>query len=152
MQDSPTGLMTLNGRPVEFAYDPGDLETVAVYHGGTFVGLARNLELRGMGEQTFVEDEKLRNAYRRETKRIIAAVHQAVPIPDAEERALRRMEVAPRREEPIRPEVPFAVPPGIAAAVAAIDADKRGLAQPVHVERREAESRDDDESEFNFFT
>ena len=121
---NPQGLMILNGREVEFAYDPLDLETVALYCESRFVGLAGNAELRRMGEQDFVEDEKLRRASRREVKKAIAAAHQ-VYVPGVVERAARRAEVRPARIEPGREEIAVELPAAVVAAAAAAAEDRR---------------------------
>jgi hypothetical protein len=111
--------MVLNGREIEFAYDPMDLETVAVYCESRFVGLAANAELRRMGEADFVEDEKLRRASRREVKRAIEAAHRDIYVPSIAERARRRAEVRPARIEPGRVEAPAELPEAVMAAAKA---------------------------------
>jgi len=125
MIGNSTALMALNGRTVELAYDPLDLETVALYVDGQFLGLANNVELRRMGEAGFVQDERDRRHVRREVKGFIRKIHEAVPFADYRERADRRRAVAPRRVEPARPvvEVPIAAP--IAKAAAAAEEDKK---------------------------
>ena len=125
MLDDPTKLMSLNGNKVEMAYDSHDLETVAVYHDGRFIGLAANLELRKMGEQTFVEDERLRRASRREVKQFIQNAHTSVHVASAEERALRRIAVVPERQEPQRIGAQSAVAPDITKAVEAVRSSVR---------------------------
>ena len=91
-------LMRLNGQTIEFAYDPHDLEEAAIYYQDRFVGIANCVQLRRMGESAFVEDEKNRRAARREVKKVINAVHQAIPVPSPETRLERRKEVIPNRE------------------------------------------------------
>jgi transposase InsO family protein len=121
---NPQGLMAYNGRAVEFAYDAQDLETVAIYCEARFVGLAGNVELRRMGEQAFVEDEKTRRASRREVKRAIAAAHRDTYVPGIVERAARRGEVRPARIEPGRAEVAAELPAAIMAAAAAAEEER----------------------------
>jgi len=117
--DNAARMMLLNGREVEFGYDPHDLETIAVYHDGNFEGLAHNIELRKMGEQDFVADEKLRRSARREVRRAIDAIHRSVYVPSIEERAARRAAVRPAPIEPNRPEIPAPIPPALLAAAKA---------------------------------
>lgn len=91
-------LMAFNGREVELAYDPINIGTAAaVYFENRFIGLAENVELRRMGEEGFVEDEKARRAARREIRKFISAIHKTVHVPGAEERAERRQAVRPAR-------------------------------------------------------
>jgi transposase len=125
LQESTVALMSLNGLDIEIAFDPFDLGTAAVYHQHRFVGMAQNAELRRMGEDTFVQDEKDRRGARREVKKFIAAIHSAVPVPDYKERSSRRRAVLPVRTEPERAQAPCALPAGIvAAARAAADETK----------------------------
>jgi len=120
---SRVGLLGLNGRKVEIAYDPLDLERVAVYHENGFIGLADCLALRHMGEEDFVSDERDRRATRREVKRLIETIHKTVPTPDPETYLHRRAAVAPARLETGRPELPAQIPAAIAEAHAAQKAD-----------------------------
>ena len=117
--DNPNAMIAWNGREVEFAYDPHDLETAALYADGRFLGLVSNVELRRMGEQDFVQDERDRRASRRDVKKVIAAVHQAIPVAGPAERAARRMAVRPARAVAAQAEACATVAPEIAAAVAA---------------------------------
>lgn len=147
-------LMALNGQTVDFAYDPLDLGEAAIYYRDRFVGLASCVELRQMGEDAFVEDEKNRRRSRREVKRFIEAVHQAVPVPSPETRLERRRAVAPTREGALRAESPAEMPAAIVEAEAATraardfsfdDAPEAGLvAKP-------APAAGDDDGEFRFF-
>jgi len=120
--DNPIGLAALNGQEVSFAYDPLDLQTAAVYHEDRLVGLVECIDLRRMGEDAFVEDEKLRRTMRREVKAFIANVHQAVHVPDHYERSARR-EVVPRLE-PARRLVSAVVPAAVEAAAVAFAEDR----------------------------
>jgi transposase InsO family protein len=145
-------LLALNGRKVELAYDPLDLGAAAVYYSDEFIGLARCIELRRMGEDAFVEDERDRRAARREVRRYIAAVHQVVPVPDAEMHLARRRAVAPARPDPERPEAIVSLPKAIADAHAAQEAERAVSfedAKPVEVIKRPEPS--DDDGTFNFF-
>jgi len=143
-------MMGLNGRTVQIAYDPYDLEMVVVYLDGGFVGLAENVALRRMGEQDFVADERGRRVARREVKRFIDAVHQVVYVPGAVERAARRLEVRPTRIEPVRAEVAVELP---AALVAAAEAARqlRAPVEKVQIKRISVGSDDGDEDAFIFF-
>lgn len=94
--DAPIALVGLNNREVEVAFDPLDLETVALYFEGRFLGFASNAELRRMGEDLFVTDEKNRRSTRRAVKEFIQDVHRSVPMATPEERAARRMAVRPK--------------------------------------------------------
>jgi len=151
--DNPQGLMVLNGREIEFAYDPLDLETVAIYCESRFVGLAVNAELRRMGEADFVEDEKLRRASRREVLRAIAAAHRDIYVPSLVERAERRQEVRPTRIQPGRMEVPAQLPAAITAAANAAEEDRRfsfaGADAAIEALAAPAPGGDD---EFSFFS
>ncbi|HWE50505.1 MAG TPA: hypothetical protein VG273_11970 [Bryobacteraceae bacterium] len=140
-------LMAFNGCEVELAYDPLDLQTAAVYHESRLLGLVECLELRRMGEETFIADEKMRRIGRRETKRFIANVHEQVYIPDHTERAARRAAVEPRRE-PARRTVQAALPGAIADTVAAI-AENNARPEAISVEKVAAPPAADDN--FDFF-
>jgi len=146
--DNPVRMMTLNGREVEVAFDPLDLETVAVYYESRFEGLAHNVELRRMGERAFVEDEKLRRAARREVKRAIAAAHRDVYVPGVIERAARRAEVMPARVEPERVQIAAAVAP---AVMAAAEAARPAPVEVIEVGRLGVVETGSDEGEFEFF-
>lgn len=124
-------LMALNGQTVEFAYDPLDLGEAAIYFQSRFVGLANCVELRHMGEDDFVQDEQNRRAARREVKKFIAAVHDAVPVPSPETRLARRREVVPLRQIAARPETVATVRSEI---VDAANAAAEEAAAPAHVE------------------
>jgi hypothetical protein len=159
LTDSPLHLMTLNGFEIELAFDPFDLGSAAVYYQNRFVGLAHNAELRRMGEDGFVQDEKDRRGARREVKKFIESVHRTVPGPDYQERSNRRRAVMPQRVEPQRAEIPVALPAAIvAAAQAAADEKKFSFAASDGAEViREAERFAyrpddlDDNTDFKFF-
>jgi hypothetical protein len=160
--DNPIALMALNGQTVELAYDPLDLGEAAVYARGsvasgskdaTFVGIVHCVELRRMGEQAFVEDERDRRAARREVKRAIAAL-SGIPVASPEERLLRRREVLPERVDVPRVEIPVALPEPIEAAVAARAAERDfrfEATDAAAVERLDQPSSDDGDDEFHFF-
>jgi len=113
-------LPMLNGREVELAYDAHDLETAAIYCDGRFIGLAHNAELRRMGEDAFVQDERDRRALRRDVKKYIDTVHRSIPMASPEERASRRMAVRPVKPlADARGSETVEAPAHIAAAVAA---------------------------------
>ncbi len=152
MADAPTKLMGINGCTVEVAYDPYDLETLAVYHDGRFIGLASNLELRRMGEQVFVEDERLRRAARREVRNFIQDVHKAVPVASAEDRALRRLAIAPSRQEPPRTSLQCELPTGITDAVEALKNDgQSGAGGPIPTIAVIPAAPEAEDDRFNFF-
>ena len=117
-------LMALNGKTVQFAYDPLDLGEAAVYFEERFVGLAHCLQLRRMGESAFIEDERTRRAARREVKRFIKAVHEAVPVADPETRLQRRKAVQPARESVERVQITASLPAAIVEAEAAEHEDR----------------------------
>jgi len=120
LSDSTVQLMAFNGREVEFAYDPLDLGMAAIYFENRFVGLANQVELRRMDENSFVADERARRVSRREVKKFVEVVHRAVPMANPEERAARRAAVRPQR--PVADaggSITAAVPAEIAAAVEA---------------------------------
>jgi len=145
-------LLAYTDRKVELAYDPLDLSDGAIYSGGEFLGLVHCCELRRMGEDAFVQDEKDRRSARREVKRFIAAAHQAIPIPDAETHLARRRAVLPARVSAERPDMSVVVPGGVMDAHAARQAERAFSfenAKPVEVVKRPEPS--DDDGDFNFF-
>jgi hypothetical protein len=77
-----------------------------------------------MGEDAFVQDERDRRATRREVRKYIAAVHQVVPVPDAETHLARRRAVAPVRPDVERPTAAVSLPRAIADAYAAQEAER----------------------------
>ncbi|MDR3700597.1 MAG: Mu transposase C-terminal domain-containing protein [Candidatus Sulfopaludibacter sp.] len=149
-----TALLGFNDRKVEIAYDPLDLGRVAIYFDNRFLGLADCVALRRMGEDAFVQDERDRRTARREVKRFINAVHQAVPVPDAETYLARRRAVAPERPEVARVEIPMQLPAPIAEAHAAVVADAQFSFDAVTAELPVIETgeRSDADTEFNFFS
>lgn len=159
MVENPMALMALNGRDVEFAYDPNDLETGAVYCEGRFLGLVNNVELRRMGEDGFVVDERNRRAARREVRKFISGIHQAIHIPAAEERAARRMAVAPARalaagaEMTSPAELPVEIVDAAEAARHMSDYSFTAESEKVDILALDQEAyRDDDlDDEFKFF-
>jgi transposase InsO family protein len=156
MIQSSVALMAFNGRAVQLAYDPLDLGTAAVYCENRFLGLANNVELRRMGEDTFVQDERDRRAARREVKRFITAVHQHVHVAGPAERMARRAAVRPAAAEPARPEVAVPLPAPIVEASEAAAQDRgfsfaaSGGAAVIRAENRAA-YQDDDGDVFRFF-
>jgi transposase InsO family protein len=118
------GLMALNGQTVELAYDPMDLGEGAVYFQSRFVGMVSCVELRRMGETAFVEDERNRRAARREVKKFVEAVHDAVPVASPGERLDRRREVVPSRATASRVGLPVELPAAVVEAEAAARADR----------------------------
>jgi transposase InsO family protein len=152
LEGNRVALLALNDRKVELAYDPLDLGEAAVYCEHDFVGLARCFELRRMGEDVFVEDERDRRATRREIKRYIATVHQAVSIPDADMQLARRRAVAPVRTPVERPESPTQIPAAIEQAHAAREEDRAfSFEKDVTIVRVERPAEPDDDGVFNFF-
>ena len=147
------GLMRLNGQVVEFAYDPLDLGEAAIYYQSRFVGLANCVELRRMGEDAFVQDERDRRAARREVKRVIDAVHKAIPVADPDTRLARRKAILPARESAARVELPAELPAAVVDVEAAVRADREFEFQAVEtavVSATETAPPSEDE-EFHFF-
>ena len=153
LEGEPMQLMALNSQPVEIAFDPHDLGQVAVYWRDAFAGLAVCAPLRRMGEDAFVEDERLRRAARREIKRAIATVHQQTPVASPEERLARRREVLPQRTIDFTG-TPVALPPAVAEAAAAVRAASEfRIAAAVEVEKiRRPADEDGDDGSFAFFS
>ena len=150
---NPAALMSLNGQTVQFAYDQLDLGEAAIYYRDRFCGLANCVELRRMGEEAFVEDEKLRRAARREVKKFIGALHKAIPVASPETRLARRAEVAPMRASAERVTVAADVPAPIVEAESQARAERgfsfeRTAAAIDVVQRPEVE----DDGEFSFFS
>ena len=150
---NPVALMALNGQTVEFAYDQLDLGEAAIYYQDRFVGLANCTELRRMGEEGFVEDEKLRRAARREVKKFIEAVHKAVPVADPDTRLARRAEVLPAREMTPRVSAPVRVPGAIVEAEQQTREDRTFSFDdaPAALLTVERPADEDDDGEFRFF-
>ncbi len=165
LADSNVSLMAFNGREVQIAYDPLDLETAALYCDNRFLGLAHCIELRRMGEDAFVEDEKARRASRREVRKFIEAVHQQVPVSDYRERALRRRAVLPEQVQPVGDgggsptpgALNIPLPPPIAEAIVAASAAaefsfaKAPVAGADLIRQADASAYRDDDDEFRFF-
>jgi transposase InsO family protein len=152
MLDNPVGLMRFNGRKVELAYDPLDMSEGSVYFEGTFVGLVKCVALRRMGENAFVEDEKLRRASRREIKKAIGVAVSLAPVAGPEERLNRRAEVMPARESVARVEVPVELPAGVVDQAAAVEAEKAFEFAAAPAIEVTAAVEVEDEGEFSFFT
>ena len=151
MADNSRRLMTLDGNTVELAYDPLDMGEAAIYYESRFFGLARCVELRRMGEQAFVQDEKDRRGARREIKKAIEMAHHLAPVPTPEERLARRAEVVPQRLIAAQVEVPVDVPASVTEAAAATREEKAfRFDAPAAVERLEQAAPASDD-EFNFF-
>lgn len=152
LEGDPLGLLALNGRKVLFGYDPQDLGEIALYReDGQFIALARSAELRRMSEDGFVEDIRNQRTAQREMKRFVAAVHQAVPIPDAETHLARRRAVVPARVPPERANIPAQIPAGIAAAHAAKQAERAAALESVTVPRVERQPESDDDGSFSLY-
>jgi len=147
------GLARLNGKKVELAYDPLDLEMAAIYYEDRFAGIAYCAALRRMGEDAFKEDEQERRRLLRQTKLFIKAAHASVPVAGPEVRLARRREVRPDRASVARVETPVAVPAQLLEAGAARRADLdlrfEDLQAEVAVETAAAPVEDDT---FNFFS
>ncbi|HEY9142115.1 MAG TPA: Mu transposase C-terminal domain-containing protein [Bryobacteraceae bacterium] len=151
---NPMALLGLNGRKVDLAYDPLDLEKAAVYFESRFIGLADCVALRHMGEEDFVQDARDRRAARREIKHLIGTIHTAVPVPDPETHLRRRAAVTPPRIEPARVEVPAQLPAPIAEAAAAqaAEAEFSFAATEPSIQAIERAPDADADVEFNFFS
>ena len=154
MADNSLRLMTLDGNTGELAYDPLDMGEAALYYDSRFFGLVRCVELRRMGEQGFVQDEKDRRGARREIKRAVEMAHHLAPVCTPEERLARREEVVPQRLIAARVEVPVDVPASVVEATAAVQEEKafQFAVAPAAVERLEQAARPTgDDDVFNFF-
>jgi transposase InsO family protein len=151
-EENSLKLLALNGRKVELGYDPLDLGAGALYCGDEFIGIVRCIELRHQGEDAFVADERDRRAARREVRKYIAAVHQVVPVPDAETHLARRRAVAPARPGVERPEAVVTLPKAIADAHAAQEAERAlSFENARPVEAIKHPEPPDDDGTFNFF-
>jgi transposase InsO family protein/transposase len=152
--DSSLKLMNFNGRKVELAYDPLDLGEGVIYCDGQFVGIASCVELRRMGEDGFVQDEKDRRAATRSVKNFISTVHNGVPLADTETRINRRLGVIPERTQPARPEEPVSVPTAISAAVEASQAQRDFNHTNVQatLPYTPPPTTEEDDGSFNFFS
>ena len=154
MADHSLRLMQLNGQSVELAYDPLDMGEAALYFDSRFFGLVRCVELRRMGEQAFVQDEKDRRGARREIRRAIEVAHKLSPVPTPEERLIRRAEIQPQRLIAERSEVPVELPAAVVEAGAAVQEDRGfSFSEAAAVVDRIAgtEPSADGDDEFNFF-
>ncbi|MCC6301782.1 MAG: DDE-type integrase/transposase/recombinase [Gammaproteobacteria bacterium] len=121
---NPVALTLYNGRTVELAYDPLDLGDVAVFCENRLLGLAHCAELRRMGEDAFVQDERDRRASKRVVRQFIDAIQHAVPLATPEERVIRRRAVAVERIDPDRPVIAAPVSPACAEASEALARDR----------------------------
>ena len=148
------GLARLNGKSIELAYDPLDLEMAALYYEGRFAAMVYCAALRRMGEDAFKEDEQARRRLLRQTKLFIRAAHQLVPVADPETRLHRRREVRPERNAVARLEATAVVAGAVVDAAAAVSEEKafRFADAPAAVERLEAAAPVDGDDEFNFFS
>ncbi len=147
--DDPLSLAPFNGKHVEVAVDTLDLQSVAVFFEDRLVCLADNMELRGMREETFKQDEATRRRMYRWFKTLVSAAHDQVGISTPAERVARRAGAAPEVVEPQRREVAVAYPQAASAARALT---AREVVQPGGAIRSLA-SEDDSgaDSEFDFF-
>ncbi len=154
MLGNSIGLTALNGRTVEFAYDPLDLQTAVIYYESRLFCLVECIELRKMGERDFVRDERDRRAQRRNTNTFIEAVHAAEYVPDAFERA-RRRDIQPR-PEPQRQIVSAKVPAALIEAAEAVRDNQPGpLPEPdifLTTVRPGPEQTATDDDVFTFFS
>jgi transposase InsO family protein len=152
MSDGTQRLNLLNGKVVDYAYDPLDMGEGAVYYEDRFFGLVHCVQLRHMGEQGFVEDERARRAARREVRKAILAAVAAAPGISLEERLNRRADVLPDRPGAARVEIPVELPAGVEAAAAADRKEKsfdfRAPADAVNATEAAAPQVDE---EFQFF-
>lgn len=148
----PLALSPLNGQVVEVAVNKLDLQSVAVFFRGQMVCLAENVALRGMREEAFKSDARLRRRQRRWFREMMHCCIEEVSVDGALERLQRRQEAAAAGElaEPggevtvMYPEAERAV-----AALAAGGCGGRPV-QPARLEFVETTSRDD--GGFDFFS
>lgn len=151
-EDDPLALAPLNGREVEVAIDPLDLETAAVFFDGRLVCMGRNLELRGMGEDAFKRDEADRRRLYKQHREMIAAAHERLGLETPAERLARRQkERSGQAKKPVeRPEVVVAFPEAQRAVAAAGGAQAR-MPVPQELAAHEEVIDDDPAAEFDFF-
>lgn len=153
LADNSLRLQMLNGQTVEFGYDPLDMGQGAIYYENRFFGLATCVELRRMGEQAFVQDERDRRAARREVKRAILAASHVAPGVSLEERLARRADVRPERADIPRVELQAAIAAPVAEAAAAVDVERgfefKAAEADVAIATETAAPGEDEE--FNFF-
>jgi hypothetical protein len=153
LEGEPTQLMALNGQLIQIAYDPQNLQQVAVYWRDRFCGLAHCIPLRKMGEDLFVADEKQWRAMRRDIKARVKAIHDCIPVASPEERLTRRREILPARLGAFATETAVQFPSPIADAIAAERAEAEfsfADAAPLGIVATEAPAADDSD-EFHFF-
>ena len=147
--DDPLALAPFNGKTVEVAIDKLDLQTVAVFYDDRLVCLADNMELRGMREEAFKEDEKVRRRMHRWFKSLVTAAHQRVDVPTPIERLERRVrEAGTEQPEPERQEVHVAYPQP-AKAVAAMRSRERFSSAASGVSLKSYEAPEDDGDRFD---
>jgi hypothetical protein len=155
IEREPTQLMLLNGQLVDLAFDPHDLGQAAVYWRDRFVGLANCVDLRKMGEDHFVDDERARRAIRRDVKRAIRSVHEQIPVVGPEERLARRREVVPARLTGGEG-TPVTLPEAIVQAEEAIREERnfsfQNAAEAGTVQVETIAPPDDDDGTFRFFS
>ena len=147
-EDDPLALAPFNGKQVEVAIDKLDLQSITVFYEDRLVCLADNMELRGMREDTFKQDEAARRRMYRWFKTLVTAAHGQVGVSTPVERVARRAGAAPVVDEPDRQEVAVAYPRA-ASAARALTA-RKGL-QPGGVIRPLAsDDRSGADSDFDF--
>ena len=148
----PLALLPFNEKKVEINLDRLDLQTIAVFYKGDFICLAQNMALRGMGAETFKEDEANRRRGHRLLRDLIQAAHGQVSVPGPVERLRRRAAsreaVAESPEQ--RPEVTVAYPEAERAVAAAAGDGFRFSRSTARVESAVVEA-DPADSEFEFF-
>ena len=152
LADNTQRLNLLNGKTVDFAYDPLDLGEGAVYYMDRFFGLVSCVQLRHMGDQAFVQDERDRRAARREVRRAIVAASSLAPGITLQERLNRRADVLPERGEVPRVEYPVELPaPAVEAAAAAKEEKSFNFAAAADVVSATETSAPSEDEEFRFF-
>ena len=148
----PLALLPFNEKKVEINLDRLDLQTIAVFYKGDFICLAQNMALRGMGAETFKEDEANRRRGHRLLRDLITAAHGQVSVPGPLERLRRRAAsreaVAESPEQ--RPEVTVAYPEA-ERAVAAAAGDGFAFSRSTARVESVAVEADPEDSEFEFF-
>ena len=149
--DDPLALAPFSGKTVEVAIDKLDLQTIAVFYKDRLVCFADNIELRGMCEETFKEDEKVRRRMYRWFKGLVQAAHDQVGVRTPIERLERRVREASSEPEPARREVHVPYPEA-ERAVAVMRTGEQFSFQETDRTLVSYEIEDDDSDDFDLLT
>lgn len=144
---SDLALTKLNGKKVKLCIDPQDLGVGLVEYKEKLWCIAENLELRGMREEAFKEDEKLRRRQERMWRDVVKARGESLVAPSPMDFLERRAALRGEVPEPERPEVHplYAEEEKLAAAMG----DRPVTPAKVEVVKKEAVDPDEGRLDFH---